>query len=765
MKIVLKIAKAELQTLFYSPIAWLILIIFTFQASVLFTNVFEMNVRSQSLEYQLNNVTQFTFSGIFGMFRGIQQYLYLYIPLLTMGLMSRELNSGSIKLLYSSPVTNREIVLGKYLTMVVYALLLMAILFVYVLYGACTIKAFDFPAVLTGLLGLYLLTCAYGAIGLFVSSLTSYQVVAAMGTLAILAALSLVRGVWQDIDIVRDITYWLSIDGRADQFVMGLICSEDVLYFFILIVLFITLTILRLQVIRQKTRWTLAWGRYLGVFFIAVVLGYLTSRPQFMCFYDATRTKAMTLTPNSQKIMSHLDGDLTITTYVNVLDKNVGWGLPSGVKQDMDRFEMYLRFKPDIKMKYVYYYDTVDNISLNFRYPGLSSCERMLRIAETYDLDTSLIKSPEEIRQIIDLSGEGNRFVRLLERGTGERTFLRLYDDFNNVFPTESEISAAFKHLVMQQPLVGFVTGHGERSITRGQDRDYRHFTQDKPFRFALINQGFDIAEINLSEPLPSNLSVLVVADPRRAFTPDEMKTLNDYIARGGNLLFAGEFRQQDMLNPLIEPFGVRLQPGCIVKPSEDLSPEYVGSNMTIAGAALNYIFNDMEVFDECLSTPTCVALDYDDNHGYKVTPLLVTDSRGSWNELQTTNFADDTVHMDISTGEREQSHVTSVALSRQVNDKEQRVIILGDADCFSNAEIDAMRKGLNARNYAFIRGAFSWLTYEQAPIDVRRLIPPDNEVYVGKQGMAVTKYAMTIGLPVILLIVACIIWFRRRMR
>lgn len=255
MKMIFKIAKTELQTLFYSPVAWLILIIFTFQASILFTNVFDMSVKSQSLEYQLDNVTLFTFGGMFGLFSGIQQYLYLYIPLLTMGLMSRELSSGSIKLLYSSPVTNKQIVLGKYLAMMLYGLLLMAILSIFVIYSAFAIKSFDFICVLAGLLGLYLLTCAYSAIGLFMSSLTSYQVVSAMGTLAILAALSLVRGVWQDMEVVRDITFWLSINGRADEFVNGLICSEDVLYFIIVSALFLTLTILRLQVIRQKTNW------------------------------------------------------------------------------------------------------------------------------------------------------------------------------------------------------------------------------------------------------------------------------------------------------------------------------------------------------------------------------------------------------------------------------------------------------------------------------------------------------------------------------
>ena len=430
------------------------------------------------------------------------------------------------------------------------------------------------------------------------SSLTSYQVVSAMGTLAILAALSLVRGMWQDIEFVRDITYWLSINGRADEFVNGLICSEDILYFLIVIALFLTLTILRLQVIRQKTSWTIAWGRYIGVFLIAIVLGYFSSRPRFMSFYDTTRTKQRTLTMNSQDIIKKMEGGLTITTYVNILDGYMYYGLPSSVKSDMNRFKMYRRFKPEIDMKYVYYYDTVTSRSLSLRYPGMTMREQMKRIAKTIDLDTNKIKTPEEIRTLIDLSSENNRFVRLLERENGEKTFLRIYDDFMNPFPKESEISAAFKRLVMELPIVGFVKGHGERSCTREGDRDYKHFSQDKPFRYALINQGFDIAEVDLQHEIPSNITILVIADVRSPFTPKEMNTLNTYIAQGGNLIIAGEPKRQALMNPLIEQLGVQFMPGCLVKPSENFSPDLIVSSVTKEAGELSYLLEDMRKQD-----------------------------------------------------------------------------------------------------------------------------------------------------------------------
>ena len=90
--------------------------------------------------------------------------------------------------------------------MVMYAAIMCGILLLYVVYAAFTVENFELPVVLVGLLGLFLLTCTYVAVGLFVSSLTSYQFVAAIGTFIILMLLSMVGGWWQEYDIIRDVT-------------------------------------------------------------------------------------------------------------------------------------------------------------------------------------------------------------------------------------------------------------------------------------------------------------------------------------------------------------------------------------------------------------------------------------------------------------------------------------------------------------------------------------------------------------------------------
>lgn len=145
MKKLLKIAKLELGILFFSPIAWLIFIIFLVQTGVTFTELLYAQETQQQLGRPISVLTKVLFAGEKGILAVIQKNLYLYIPLLSMGLFSRELSSGSFKLLLSSPVTVFQIVLGKYLSLMVYCLLLVVVLSSFIITGMFSIKNLDIP--------------------------------------------------------------------------------------------------------------------------------------------------------------------------------------------------------------------------------------------------------------------------------------------------------------------------------------------------------------------------------------------------------------------------------------------------------------------------------------------------------------------------------------------------------------------------------------------------------------------------------------------
>ena len=766
-KMICNIARTELQMLFYSPIAWLILIVFTVQAGVLFSDLFTRMVSNQAMGYNVAGSSLYIFANTWtGVFTQIQNYLYYYIPLLTMSLVSRELSSGSIKLLYSSPVTNIQIIVGKFFSVMVYGAIMMGVLLLLWLIGLCTIKHFDWAAVLTGILGLYLLICAYGSIGIFMSSLTSYQIVAAIGTFAVLMLLNMVGGWWQDYDVVRDVTYWLSMKGRSGTFIRGLICSEDVLYFLIIMMLFLALTIIRLNSVRQKVSFGSTLLRNVGVLLLACVVGYFSSLPLLKVYYDSTETKQNTLTENSQEIVKKLDGKLTITTYVNILDPDGAWfATGSFLKPDMERFEQYLRFKPDMKLRYVYYYDTTNNPRLDKQYPSLTLREKMVKLSKIYSIDSNKFKTPDEIRSMIDLSGEGNMFVRQIVRENGEKSWLRIYNDLQR-FPSEREISAAFKRMVMKLPIVGFLTGHGERGYRSNKDRDYSAFANDKKFRYALMNQGFDVEYVTLEKEIPENINIVVIAESREPFTEKEDANLQKYIDRGGNLLILGEPKRREIMNPLFAKFGFELMEGQIVKQDTNLQADVVLSYPTEEADSIAYDFRTMRLYEQVLVTEGVSGLRQVADKGYVVTELFKSDTVASWNEVETTDFVDDTIRLNPLVGEVEQSYPTLVALSRRVGEREQRIILSGDADCISNGGLMGQKAGVRSSNFTLIMGGFFWLSDNEAPVDVRRPRPTDNKIYItSATGAGIVKWSLVLVLPLLLLGGGVFTWVRRRGR
>ncbi len=761
MKMIYKIARAELQTLFYSPVAWLILIGFLVQASLSFSGVLGQYVDAIAVGRSLGGGTTIytRFSGVISeMIRSI----YLYVPLLTMGVFSREFSSGSIKLLYASPITNLHITWGKYLSMLIYGGLMIAPLLAISIYGLFIIDNLDFSVLLCGIFGIYLLFAAYAAIGIFMSSLTSYQVVAAIGTYAVLGVLNMVAGWWQQYDFIRDVTYWLAMNNRTDSFRYGLLNSEDILYYLIVIALFMGLTQIRFNAARQKSRMLLVVGRYLLVFVIMLGCGYITSRPIFKYFYDSTDNKVYTLTPNSQKIIEKLSGGLTITTYANLIDDDFLLFGPLARNNDKARFEHYLRFKPEIKMKYVYYYDECENRYLDARYPGATLREKMEKVAEIYKVDTSKVLRPEQIRQIIDLSSEKNKTVRVLQRESGESVRLRLFDDFEK-HPSEPEISAALKRIAMELPTVGFSVGHGERNIDAMGDRDYGTFVRRPKERNALLNQGFDIDTVSFVRPIPEKINIVLISDIKTPFTEAELVNYEAYIARGGNLIILGEPRRREAMNVLGAPFGIEILTGCVVKPHRDWQSNLVLSHLTAGAAELCYLFQMLHKSDIITTMPDAAGLGVTPVEEFKVDTVLMSE-RGSWIERQTTDFVDTRPEFDYQT-EIKGPIPMALAASRSINGRTQKILFMGDSDCFATSELTKVRNGVSAMNMLFLKGAFLWMSDNEVPIDVRRASLNDDHITIERGGVKVVKLVLVWILPAILLIFAVVLWLRRRSR
>ncbi|MFD0761313.1 Gldg family protein [Lutibacter aestuarii] len=754
MRKIFKIAKVELNILFYSPIAWLILIIFILQCGVAFTNIIDSKEMSQQLGNNLKNLTISIFGGNKGFFASVQDKLYLYIPLLTMGLMSREISSGSIKLLFSSPLTSKQIILGKFLSMMLYGLLLVMVLFLIVIIASFSIENLDYKYLLGGILGLYILICTYSSIGLFMSSLTSYQVVAAISTLAVLAALNFIGSVGQSIDFVRDITYWVSISGRSDNFINGLISSKDLIYFGLIISLFLFFTVMRFDKGRKQIKLPNLIIKYTVIVLVVLGVGYISSLPTFDMYYDTTRYKKKTLTKNTQLLISKLKEPIKITTYVNVINGYSHLGSPKFRIFDLNKFDDFTRFIPDLEMNYVTYYDSTFT-RRDGQFKTLEEFAKRSSVAQGFDFDKVL--KPSEIKKQIDLKDENNFFVRKVAY-KGKTTSLRMFYDMIG-YPEEAEIAAAIKRLLQTPPKIGFLSGNVERRITKTGDKEYKDIINTPTSRRSLINQGFDVLSINLNTDAKEldSISVLVVADPIVPYSELQLQKINEYIRAGGNIIIAGEPKKRGILNPILKTLGLKFSDGILLQESEKFELDLIQATATKESKDFGFTLNS----DDIISFSGAMGILKIEDSLFNFKPILKTDSTKVWNKLEAINLQTDTLKFNPDI-ERKLEIPVAVALTRTIENKLQKIMVIGDADFMSNKELG--RFNLSTKNTQFTTEMFKWFSDNEFPVNTSRPEPNDNKIIINQKNIKNIRLLFIAILP-ILLGVFCIVLLIKRKR
>ncbi|MCK4694822.1 MAG: ABC transporter permease subunit [Candidatus Cloacimonetes bacterium] len=226
------LAQKEFKGYFNSPSAYIILVAFLliigwFFASPLFIN------NSAELRSLFN----------------IVPILYIFfIPAITMGLIAKEKNTGTIELLTTFPIKDSEIILGKFwasLSLILTGLLFTLIhLITVVILG----KNIDFGAVFCGYMGLILLGAVYSSIGLFASSLTNNQIVAFIISFFIIFFLFILQYTLLLLpSYIVGLFQYLSIGYHFSNIARGVIDTRNIIYFLSLIILFLKLSIIALR--------------------------------------------------------------------------------------------------------------------------------------------------------------------------------------------------------------------------------------------------------------------------------------------------------------------------------------------------------------------------------------------------------------------------------------------------------------------------------------------------------------------------------------
>ncbi|WP_455366836.1 ABC transporter permease, partial [Kaarinaea lacus] len=185
------IAAKEIKALFLSPMAWAILAVVQAIVAYFFLIYLDYFVTLQPQLATLPNAPGVTSMVVAPLYATVATVLLLVTPLLTMRLISEERRNKTLSLLMSAPVSVSEIVLGKFVGITCFLLLMLLIitLMPLSLLGSGTL---DMGLILAGILGTLLVICSFAAAGLYISTLTSQPTVAAVGTFGLLLLLWIV---------------------------------------------------------------------------------------------------------------------------------------------------------------------------------------------------------------------------------------------------------------------------------------------------------------------------------------------------------------------------------------------------------------------------------------------------------------------------------------------------------------------------------------------------------------------------------------------
>jgi len=218
----------ELKSYFNGPMAYIFLVIFSLVNGYFFSNTFFI----------------FGQSDMRALFQIVPLVYLFFIPAITMGIISKEKNIGTMEVMCTLPIKDHELVIGKYLSIL--SLLFVGLLLTLVmLFNLISVGTnIDYGAIFTGYLGLFLAGSVYASMGIFASSLTDNQVVGFIIAIFFVLIFFLIDKmlIFMPNAIAGTIQY-LSIDYHLSNISRGVIDSRNLIYFFSMIGLFLLLTI------------------------------------------------------------------------------------------------------------------------------------------------------------------------------------------------------------------------------------------------------------------------------------------------------------------------------------------------------------------------------------------------------------------------------------------------------------------------------------------------------------------------------------------
>lgn len=307
----------------------------------------------------------------------------------------------------------------------------------------------------------------------------------------------------------------------------------------------------------------------------------------------------------------------------------------------------------------------------------------------------------------------------------------------------------AFSNILMrlaraENKLIMALSGHGERKLDGNANYDLGEFGKH------LRTNGFSSQQLSLAiaQDVPINTSMLMIASPQADLLPGEVDKLLNYIDRGGNLLWLVDQESLRGLLPLTEKLRLTLTPGVVVDPQA----EQLKAPITFALGASYGQHAITNNFDYITIFPFARQITINENAEWSSVSLVDVAQQG-WVESG-----------DLS-GEITFDHATdvagpisiAVALTRTIQDREQRVVVVGSGHFLANTYLG------NGSNLDFGINLINWLTGDEELIVIQPRATLDNHLILNESELTLIVVGFFILLPLLFLTSGTAIWWRRR--
>ncbi len=244
---ILTITLSEFKRMFNSPLAWSVLAILQFILGMIFLSRVDefVGVYQQQIA-TADNAPGATYFIVTPMYLWAGIIMLAVMPIMTMRLFAEERMNKTLTLLKSSPISSTQIVLGKYggvLLFVLLFILMISLMPIMLSFGT----NLDWSLILSSIFGLFLLLASFAAAGLFLSSLTSQPIIAAISSFGLLMFLVVLYLSGDSQSNNSELFIYLSHFSHFETFVRGIIDSSDIVYYLLFIVGFLLLSIRKLD--------------------------------------------------------------------------------------------------------------------------------------------------------------------------------------------------------------------------------------------------------------------------------------------------------------------------------------------------------------------------------------------------------------------------------------------------------------------------------------------------------------------------------------